>query len=83
MRVAVYELLFSEEKIPVGVAINEAVEIAKKYIGAIVSASVHPCAHLLMNADIREELGIVRVGNALCVMITSSEADEYKYLKND
>lgn len=31
MRVAVFELLFSEEKIPVGVAINEAVEIAKKY----------------------------------------------------
>ena len=56
------------------------IDEAKKYIGAIVSASVHPCAHLLMNADIREELGIVRVGNALCVMITSSE---YKYLKND
>ena len=59
------------------------IDEAKKYIGAIVSASVHPCAHLLMNADIREELGIVRVGNALCVMITSSESDEYKYLKND
>ena len=59
------------------------IDEAKKYIGAIVSASVHPCAHLLMNADIREELGIVRIGNALCVMITSSEADEYKYLKND
>ena len=59
------------------------IDEAKKYIGAIVSASVHPCAHLLMNADIREELGIIRVGNALCVMITSSEADEYKYLKND
>lgn len=59
------------------------IDEAKKYIGAIVSASVHPCAHLLMNTDIRKELGIVRVGNALCVMITSSEADEYKYLKND
>lgn len=59
------------------------IDEAKKYIGAIVSASVHPCAHLLMNADIREELGVVRVGNALCVMITSGEADEYKYLKND
>ena len=30
LRVAVYELLFSDE-VPVGVAINEAVEIAKKY----------------------------------------------------
>ena len=34
MRLAVYELLFSEEKIPVGVVINEAVEIAKKYATA-------------------------------------------------
>ena len=32
------------------------IDEAKKYIGAIVSASVHPCAHLLMNADIREEI---------------------------
>ncbi len=31
MRVAVFELLFSEEEVPVGVVINEAVEIAKKY----------------------------------------------------
>lgn len=31
MRVAVFELLFSAENVPVGVAINEAVEIAKKY----------------------------------------------------
>lgn len=59
------------------------IEEAKKYVGAVVSASVHPCAHILMNCDIREELGIIRVGEFLCVMITSSEADEYKYLKND
>ena len=32
MRVAVYEMLF-DEKIPEGVAINEAVELAKKYGG--------------------------------------------------
>ncbi len=34
MRLAVYELLFGEEKIPVGVVINEAVEIGKKYATA-------------------------------------------------
>lgn len=59
------------------------IEEAKKYIGAIVSASVHPCAHVLMNDDIRKKLGVVRVGDFLCVMMTSAEADEYKYLKND
>ena len=31
LRLAVYELKFAEDKIPVGVAINEAVELAKKY----------------------------------------------------
>ena len=59
------------------------IEEARKYIGAIVSASVHPCAHVLMNDDIRKKLGVVRVGDFLCVMMTSAEADEYKYLKND
>ena len=59
------------------------IEESKRFVGAIVSASVHPCAHILMDTDIREELGVVRVGDFICVMITSSEADEYKYLKND
>ena len=59
------------------------IEESKKYVGSIVSASVHPCAFLLLDKNIREELGIVRIGDALCVLITSGEADEYKYLKND
>lgn len=59
------------------------IEESQKYIGAIVSASVHPCAHILDNKDLRYEYGVVRVGDNLCVMITSSEADEYKMLKND
>jgi len=59
------------------------IEESKRYVGAIVSASVHPCAHILDNKDLRYEYGVVRVGDNLCVMITSSEADEYKILKND
>ena len=31
LRLAVYEIYFAEEKIPAGIAINEAVEIAKIY----------------------------------------------------
>ncbi|MGN1043568.1 MAG: transcription antitermination factor NusB [Acutalibacteraceae bacterium] len=31
LRLAIYEILISEEKTPVSVAINEAVELAKKY----------------------------------------------------
>ena len=59
------------------------IEESKKYVGTIVSASVHPCAHLLMDCDIEEEVGVVKLGDFLCAMITSSEADSWKYLKND
>ena len=59
------------------------IEEANKYVGTIVSASVHPCAHLLLNEDIRKELGVVKIGENICTMITSNEADAWKYLKND
>lgn len=59
------------------------IEEANRYVGTIVSASVHPCAHLLSDKDILEEYGVVRLGEFLCVMVTSAEADEYKLLKND
>ena len=59
------------------------IEEAKKYVDTIVSGSVHPCAHLLSNKNILEEYGVVRLGGNVCVIITSSEADEYKVLKND
>ena len=59
------------------------IEESKKYVGAVVSVSPHPCAHVLDNKDLREEYGIIRIGDVLCVMVTSGEADEYKLLKND
>ena len=59
------------------------IEEAKMYMGTVVSASVHPCAFLLDNKDIREEYGVVKIGDAMCAMITSGEADEYKMLKDD
>lgn len=65
---------------------SDIINDAQKYIGTIVSCSPHPCAYLLFNGDIREEIGVFRIGGAkgvLCALITSDEADEYKYLKND
>ena len=56
---------------------------AKKFVGSIVSISPHPCAHLLLDKDIVEEYGVVRVGDAICVLLTSDEADKFKFLKND
>lgn len=59
------------------------IEEAQKYVDTIVSASVHPCAHAMDNKDLREEYGIVKIGKAMCVMITSGEADAFKVLKDD
>lgn len=59
------------------------IEEANKYVGTIISASVHPCAHVLANEDLMEEYGVVRIGENICVMITSGEADAWKVLKND
>ena len=59
------------------------IEEANKYVGTIVSGSVHPCAHLLSSENLLYEYGVTRLGENLCVLITSAEADEYKVLKND
>lgn len=59
------------------------IEEANKYVGTIVSGSVHPCAHILSDKNLLYEYGVTRLGDNLCVLITSSEADEYKVLKND
>lgn len=59
------------------------IDEANKYVGTIVSGSVHPCAHILSDKNLLYEYGVTRLGENLCVLITSSEADEYKVLKND
>ena len=59
------------------------IEEANRYVGTIISASVHPCAHILSNTNLLYEYGVTRLGENVCVLITSSEADEYKVLKND
>lgn len=62
---------------------KDIIEEANKYVGTIVSGSVHPCAHILSSDNILYEYGVTRLGDNLCVLITSGEADEYKVLKND
>ena len=59
------------------------IEEAEHYVGTIVSASVHPCAHVLSDKDLLYEYGVARFGDFICVMITSAEADQFKVLKND
>ena len=59
------------------------IEESKKFLGVIDSASPHPCAFLLLNKPISEEVGLMKVGDELCALIDSSTSDEWKFLKND
>ncbi len=62
---------------------GEIIKYSEKFVDSIVSVSPHPCACLLLDDDIEEEIGIIKIKDKLCALITSTEADEWKYLKND
>ena len=62
---------------------GDLIKEANNYVGTIVSASVHPCAFVVSNKDLIDEYGVVKIGDNICVMITSGEADEYRVLKDD
>lgn len=66
------------------------IEDSKQYKGIVTNLSPHPCAHLLLDKDIREEIGVIRVkaksGNKEAVYaayIDGASADAYGYLKCD
>jgi len=52
-------------------------------IGAVDSMSRSPGSAIIMNDDVREEIGLIRSGNDMCAVITSAEVEDWKYLKND
>lgn len=56
---------------------------SEQQIGAVDSMSRSPGSVLIMNENIREEIGVIRVGEDLCAVITSMEVEDWKYLKND
>ena len=66
------------------------IEDSKQYQGIVTTFSPHPCAHLLLDRDIRREIGIVRVkaksgtkDAVYAAYIDGQTADAYGYLKAD
>ncbi len=65
------------------------VEASKMYWGVTDSISPHPCAHLLLDRDIRREIGVIRLKNRetgeplYAAMIDGSTADKVGYVKGD
>jgi DNA polymerase III alpha subunit len=62
---------------------KDLIEESKKFVGVIESVSPHPCAFLLLDKPISEEIGIIKIGDELCALIDSGTSDVWKYLKND
>lgn len=62
---------------------KDLIEESKKFVGVIESVSPHPCAFLLLDKPISEEIGIIKIGDELCALIDSGTSDTWKYLKND
>jgi DNA polymerase III alpha subunit len=60
-----------------------------KYLNLVNSLSIHPCASLLMNKNLKEEFGLIRIKSTasgsdnLCVNCDGLFAEKYKMLKND
>ena len=66
------------------------IQDSAQYKGITMTITPHPCAHLLLDHDIREEIGLVRVkaksGNKepiFAAFIDGQTADAYGYLKAD
>lgn len=81
-----------EEDVPLSNYVDEQylplIKASERYFGIITSLSPHPCAHLLLDRDIREEIGVIRLkpkaGSkepTYVAYIDGATADAYGYLK--
>lgn len=56
---------------------------SKQYQGIISHITPHPCATLLYQGNIREEIGLISVKGNICCIMDGLWAEQYKFLKND
>lgn len=59
------------------------VEDSRRYQGIVLTLGPHPCGHLLLDRDLRREIGVVKTKDAYCAYIDGATADAYGYLKLD
>lgn len=62
---------------------RETFEQSKKYQGIVSHVTPHPCATLLYQGNIREEVGLINVKGEICCIMDGKWAEDYKFLKND
>lgn len=59
------------------------IEESEQYVGVIENISPAPCSFILSNDDLREQIGVIRIGDELCANINGYWAEKYGFLKND
>lgn len=65
------------------------VEDSKDFQGIVTDKKPHPCGFMLLNGDIRKEIGLItcvsktKKTKTLCACIDGTTAEHYKYLKSD
>lgn len=61
----------------------ELYEQSKVFLSVISDYKIHPCAYLLYDKDIREEIGIIRIKDHICACMDGLWAEKYGFVKND
>ncbi len=62
---------------------------SKEYQNIVIGVGVHACGHLLLNGDIRREIGLISAINdttkerTICAAIEGGYLDEFGYVKED
>lgn len=62
---------------------------SEKYMGIISDKKPHPCAHLIYDGDIKEEIGLILLKSestkkeVLACLMDGDAAEKFKFLKND
>lgn len=56
---------------------------SEKYQGTITDAKVAPCGYLIYDKPISEEIGLIRLKDAICAVMDGKWGESYNFLKND
>lgn len=62
---------------------HELFKQCREYLGITSHVTPHPCATLVYQGNIREEIGLISVKGEICCIMDGKWAEEYKFLKND
>ena len=59
------------------------IEESKRYVNVVENISPSPCSFVMLDEDIRKEIGVIRINGELCACIDGYTGDVWKFLKND